>query len=550
VADAAKKEDLYQYQMSIIRQLTSLGIACLAICAMTTTIEAKLPAAPQSQPNIVFILVDDMGYSDIGCYGGEIKTPNLDRLAQNGLRFTQMHNTAKCYPSRATLLTGLYAQDCGMSQSFDRFTQGVTLGEVLKGAGYRTLASGKHHSRESLYERGFDRYFGLLDGANNHFNPGYPREGEPKPAQKSPGKRYWAIDADVLQPYTPPEKDFYSTDNYTQKAIEYLEQYKDEDAPFFLYLAYTAPHDPLQAWPEDIAKYKDTYQVGYETIRNARIEKLRKLGIVTKDARISAPNHRDWDSLSEHEQAIEARKMAVYAAMIDRVDQQIGKLVSKLEALGELENTLILFASDNGSSADIAEIYVHPEGQRVGSGLSIEKLGGIDYWASLGGDWANVSNTPFRKNKSSSYEGGTCTPFIAHWPNGIQNPGSINRTFVGHFIDVMPTLVELANADYPVTYKGQTVPPMAGESFAAQLKGDLTAQRTSTLYWEFLSGRAIRQGDWKAVAEKSDWELIDMSTDLNETTDLSNQYPERLATMKQQWFDWYDATSAPPLKTK
>ncbi|CAA6678561.1 MULTISPECIES: arylsulfatase [unclassified Lentimonas] len=525
--------------MSIKHWILSIGIACVAECLTAYAYAEK--------PNIIFILVDDMGYSDIGCYGGEIKTPALDRLAENGLRFTQMHNTAKCFPSRATLLTGLYAQDCGMSKRLDRFTQGVTLGEVLKTAGYRTLASGKHHSRESLYERGFDRYFGLLDGANNHFNPGLPREGEPKPAQKSPGRRHWAIDEQVLQPYTPPEKDFYSTDHYTQKAIDYLETYKDEEAPFFLYLAYTAPHDPLQAWPEDIAKYKGTYQVGYETVRNARIEKLKQLGIVAKDARISAPAHQDWDRLSENQQAVEARKMAVYAAMIDRVDQNIGKLISKLEALGKFENTLILFAADNGSSAEMAESRIHPEGQRAGDGLSIEKLGNIDYWASLGGDWANVSNTPFRENKASSYEGGTCTPFIAHWPDGIQNPGSINHAFVAHFIDVMPTLVELAGAEYPTAHQGQAVPPMAGKSFAAQLKGDLTSPRTRTLYWEFANGRAIRQGDWKAVAEKSNWELFDMSTDRNETTDLSKQYPERLAAMQQQWFNWYDSTPAPAL---
>ena len=484
-----------------MRQLTSLSIALLTACSAATVPAGQQPAEALSQPNIIFILVDDMGYSDIGCYGGEIKTPNLDRLADNGLRFTQMHNTAKCFPSRATLLTGLYAQDCGMSMRYDRFTQGITLGEALKGAGYRTLASGKHHSGESLYDRGFDRYFGLLDGANNHFNPGLPREGEPKPAQKAPGRRHWAIDAEVLQPYTPPEKDFYSTDHYTQKAIDYLEEYKDEESPFFLYLAYTAPHDPLQAWPEDIAKYADTYQVGY-------------------------------------------------AAMIDRIDQKIGELIVKLEALGEFENTLILFAADNGSSAEMAENLRHPEGKRAGDGLPLEKMGGIDYWASLGRDWANVSNTPFRNNKASSYEGGTCTPFIAHWPDGIQNPGAINHAFVGHFIDVMPTLVELAGAEYPTTHNDQTVPPMAGESFAAQLKGDLTSKRTRTLYWEFSRGRAIRQGDWKAVAENSDWQLFDMSSDRNETNDLSKQYPERLAAMQQQWTDWYDSTSAPPLNTK
>lgn len=536
--------------MSAFRPFILLRIAFLAACVAATTTAAKPLATNQLAPNIIFILVDDMGYSDIGCYGGEIETPNLDRLANSGLRFTQMHNTAKCFPSRATLLTGLYAQDCGMSQSYTKFTQGVTLGEVLKSAGYRTLASGKHHSKESLYDRGFDRYFGLLDGANNHFNPGLPRDGEPKPAQKSPGKRHWAIDADVLRPYTPPEKDFYSTDHYTHKAIDYLEEYKDEEAPFFLYLAYTAPHDPLQAWPQDIAKYKDTYQVGYEAIRNARIRKLKELGLINANTPISKSTHRNWESLTEDERNIEARKMAVYAAMIDRIDQKVGELIAKLEALGEFENTLILFAADNGSSAEMAENRMHPKGQRVGDGVPVEALGGIDYWASLGGDWANVSNAPLRENKTSSYEGGTCTPFIAHWPKGIRNPGTINSAFVGHFIDVMPTLVELSGAEYPTEFHNKAVPPMAGESFAAQLAGDLDSKRQTALYWQFSSGRAIRQSQWKAVAKKSTWALFDMSIDPHETNDLSKQYPEKLNAMKQQWAQWYKSTAASPIKAK
>jgi arylsulfatase len=517
------------------------------IVAGVSLVIAVHAVAEAPQPNIVVILVDDMGYSDIGCYGGEINTPNIDKLAAQGVRFTQFHNTAKCYPSRATLLTGLYAQDCGMSHRFIRFTQGVTLAEVLKGAGYRTLASGKHHSSESLFERGFDRCFGLLDGAANHFNPGLPRAGEATPAQKKPGKRMWAIDDQVLTPYTPPENNFYSTDAYTQRALEYLEQYKGEDKPFFLYLAYTAPHDPLQAWPDDIAKYAETYKAGYEAIRTARISKLKALGIVDETSAVSDPAHADWGTLSASQKAVEARKMAVYAAMIDRVDQKVGALVAKLEALGELENTLILFASDNGCSAEMAENNIHKKGHRAGDGLPLEMIGRMDYWASLGGDWANVSNTPFRKTKASSYEGGTCTPFIAHWPRGIEKPGTINRKYVGHFIDVMATLVEIADAEYPTEFKGVNVPPMAGESFLAQLKGDLTSSRVNDLYWQFSKGCAVRHGNWKAVTEGNQWALFDMAADKNETMDLSTQYPEKLASMKQKWAEWYGSTSAPRL---
>lgn len=521
-------------------------------CLGALLFQAQLNAAEicAEQPNVVMILVDDMGYSDIGCYGGEIDTPNIDRLAEQGIRFTQFHNTAKCFPSRATLLTGLYAQDSGMSHRYERFTHGVTLGEVLKGAGYRTLASGKHHSRESLFDRGFDRYFGLLDGANNHFNPGHPRAGEPKPAQKLPGQRRWALDGEVVKPYTPPEQHFYSTDAYTERALDYLEQYKGEDKPFFLYLAYTAPHDPLQAWPEDIAKYADTYKVGYEAIRTARIAKLKALGLVDEDTAVSDPVHKSWDQLSADQQAVQTRKMAVHAAMVDRVDQKVGELVAKLEALGELENTLILFASDNGCSAEMAEYNIHKKGKQAGDGLPLEMIGGVEYWASLGGDWANVSNTPFRKTKSSSYEGGICTPFIAYWPKGIAQPGTINRAFTGHFIDVMATLVELTGAGYPTEFKGANVPPMAGESFLPQLQGDLTSPRKSELYWQWAKGRAVRQGKWKAVTQGNQWALFDMSIDMNETVDLAKQYPEKLDSMKQQWTRWYESTSAPKLDAK
>ncbi len=532
----------------MMQMKTGLLWACLGASLFQAQLDATEICA--EQPNVVMILVDDMGYSDIGCYGGEIDTPNLDRLAEQGIRFTQFHNTAKCFPSRATLLTGLYAQDCGMSHGFERFTHGVTLGEVLKGAGYRTLASGKHHSRESLFDRGFDRYYGLLDGANSHFNPGHPRAGEPKPAQKLPGRRSWALDGEVMKPYTPQEKHFYSTDAYTERALEYLEQYQGEDKPFFLYLAYTAPHDPLQAWPEDIAKYADTYQVGYEAIRTARIAKLKALGLVDEQTAVSDPVHKSWDQLSAVQQAVQARKMAVHAAMVDRVDQKVGELVAKLDELGELENTLILFASDNGCSAEMAEYNIHKKGKRAGDGLPLEMIGGVEYWASLGWDWANVSNTPFRKEKSSSYEGGICTPFIAYWPKGIAQPGTINRAFTGHFIDVMATLVELTGAEYPTEFKGAHVPPMAGESFLPQLQGDLTSPRKSELYWQWAKGRAVRQGKWKAVTQGNRWALFDMSIDMNETVDLAKQYPEKLDSMKQQWTRWYESTSAPKLDAK
>jgi arylsulfatase A-like enzyme len=479
------------------------------------------------RPNIIFILVDDMGYSDIGCYGGEINTPNLDRMAQQGIRFTQMHNTSKCFPSRACLLTGVYAQQCGMHKGFSGIRNAVTLGDVLRSAGYRTLASGKHHSKQSLYDMGFDRWFGLRDGCSNHFNPGNQRPGEPKPAQKNPGRRVWCIDDQTLTPYTPPETDFYSTDYFTKYAISYLEEYKDEEKPFFLYLAYTAPHDPLQAWPRDIAKYRGKYSAGYEAVRTARYKKMVELGVTDPAMKLSDSTFSDWDSLSEKEQKKEEERMMVYAAMIDCVDQNIGKLLAKLKELGELDNTLILFAADNGSSPQFAEKGIGGTGA----------IGSMSYWASLGKKWANVSNTPFRFYKNDSYEGGICTPFIAYWPGKINNHGTIDHRPL-HFIDVMPSLVELTGATYPTQFRDQSIVPMQGESFLAALLGTKAPGREKPLFWQWQKGKAVRRGEWKAVANGSEWALYNMETDRNETTDLKNQHPETFAELRKLFDEW------------
>ncbi len=497
----------------------------------------------KNPPNIIMILVDDMGYSDIGCYGGEVDTPNLNYLAENGIRFTQMHNTSKCFPSRACLLTGVYAQQNGMSKGYEKFTNAVTLGEVMRSTGYRTLASGKHHSRESLYDRGFDRYFGLLDGAGNHFNPGFQRKGEPKPCQKKYGGRLWAIDEKVLTPYTPPEKDFYTTDYFTKYAINYLEEYKNENKPFFIYLAYTAPHDPLQAWPKDIEKYKDTYKAGYQAIRKTRYKRMRKLGIPAKNVKLSKQTCKDWNSLDDKTKKIEAAKMGIYAAMIDRVDQNIGLLIDKLKKLNKLDNTLIMFASDNGCSAENAERKVKKR-SKYPDGAPIDKMGTIEYWASLGKNWANVSDTPFRYYKNYSYEGGICTPFIAFWPGKIKNRGSINSTFYGHFIDVMATLVDITKADYPKEHRGEKITPMQGESLLPIFLGEKNKERKKALFWQWKKGKAVRKGKWKAVTNGRNWELFDMSEDMSETNDLSSKYPEKLLAMQKKYKEWYKSTPA------
>ena len=372
----------------------------LTLAAFLSSCHQPSDQEAYQKPNIVLILADDLGWSDIGCYGSEIETPNLDRLAENGIRFTQIYNTSKCFPSRAALLTGLYAQQVGYDQDWQGpIRNGVTLGEVLQAAGYRTLWSGKHHGIENPIDRGFDRYFGLRDGAANHFNPGLQREGEVKPAQKRPD-RVWIIDSAQFQPYTPPNSDFYTTDEFTNRALGWLDQYKDDSQPFFLYLSYTAPHDPLMAWPQDIKKYRGKYMDGYQGTRVKRYAKQKEMGLLDNTYLLSDSDYQGWEQLSGAEQDQEDLKMAVYAAMIDRLDQNIGRIIDKIKEQKKLMNTLIIFLSDNGASAEVVNI----EG--------VGEIGTLGRWTSLGSSWANVSNTPFRYYKNYSYEGGINTPMI------------------------------------------------------------------------------------------------------------------------------------------
>lgn len=508
----------------------------LGVTSAVGFLAGKADAVNLKRPNIIFILVDDMGWSDIGCYGGEIETPNLDFLADNGIRFTQMHNTAKCFPSRACLLTGVYAQQCNMSKKFEGIHNAITIGDLTRSVGYRTLASGKHHSQESLYEKGFDHYWGLRDGCCNFFNPGERRPGEPEPAQKKPQQRVFVFDEEVHQPYTPPEKDFYTTDYFTKWAINWLDQYKREEKPYLLYLAYTAPHDPIQAWPEDIAKYKETYTAGFAAIRKARHEKQKKMGLVDASMPLSKEWSQAWDHLSEADQAHEAHAMAVYAAMIDRVDQNIGKVLNKIKELGEEDNTLIMFASDNGCSP-----------ARINKGKG--EVGAMDRYYSVGQDWANVSNTPFRRFKSDSFEGGICTPFIAYWPAMIKNKGTFNRQST-HFVDVMSTIQEITGAAYPKTFRNENIAPMQGESLVPAFRGKLMPQRKNPIYWQWHDGSALVSGNWKIVRGKKgkgkgkkktvdpatgSWELYDLKTDKTETTNLADTYPEKVEELGKKW---------------
>lgn len=484
-----------------------------------------------SKPNIVLILADDLGWSDIGCYGSEVETPNLDMLAEGGMRFTRFHNTSKCFPSRACLLTGVYAQQNSYADTYKNpISNAVTLGEVLRTTGYRTLWSGKHHGLENPITRGFDHYYGLKDGACNYFNPGEQRPGEGAPARKgkpgSKSQRWWCIDSLMFKPYTPEAKDFYTTDYFTNYAIDWLEDYKNEDKPFFLYLAYNAPHDPLMAWPEDIAKYKGKYDEGYEKTRMARYQKQRDLGLIDESYKLSDPIYQNWERLDDSLRRDEAGKMEVYAAMIDRMDQNIGRLLAKLEEIGKDENTLIIFVSDNGASPEMPKI-IDDYGE----------IGSMTRWSSLGPSWANVGNTPFRYFKSWSYEGGINTPCIAFWPGRVE--ANSFTEFPGHFIDFMATFVDITGASYPIEFNDQEITPMQGVSLLPVLKGE-NISREKPIFWEWNRGQAVYADGFKIVrhGRERPWDLYNIEIDPSETKNLASEQPEKVKALDEMFTDW------------
>lgn len=525
---------------------TLIGVAGFALfaaaCSASVNTEESSKSEASRQPNILLVLVDDMGFSDIGAYGSEVETPNLDRLAAEGMRFNQFRNTSKCFPTRATLLTGQYAQRVGMSTSFLTFKNYVTLGDVLRSVGYKTLMVGKHHALDNPYDMGFDHYWGMRDGAANHFNPGYQREGEAYPAQKRQNARVFCFDAKCVQPFTPDKKSYFSTDTFTDWAIELLSRHEAEndDQPFFLYLAYTAPHDPIQAWPEDIAKYEGKYGVGYEAIAKSRYARQLELGIIRADTHPrSQAMHRPWDELSAVEKADQARVMSVYSAMIDNIDQNIGRVLEHLDETGELENTLVMFLSDNGASAENFE---------TGEG----EIGAIDRWTSIGGDWANVSNVPFKAYKNSSFEGGINTPFIASWPGVIPAGSEVNETSA-HLVDIMATLVDITGASYPKSSRGEAVGDMDGISLLSAFRNG-TIERNKPVFFEWRNGRAVIDGNWKLVRQtlgsrdernqlwaftSQQWELYDLSKDRTEINNLADSNPEKLAQLKEKYKAWW-----------
>ena len=472
------------------------------------------------QPNIVLILADDMGYSDLGCYGGEIKTPNLDRLAKNGIRYTQAYNTSKCWTTRISLLTGLYHH-----RSDRDFTNTALIGEILKPAGYRTWWSGKHHAVFNPYDRGFDHFSGFLGGAINFWNPGdQARKGE-----KEPGWRAvytWAFDDQLIKPYTP-DKDFFATDAITDWSLGWLDEKEKATDPFFLFLAYNAPHWPLHAHPEDIAKYDGIYEQGYEFIRKARYERQLKMGLFDREVTpLSNPEHEEWKYLSDQEKEEEALRMEIHAAMVDRMDQNIGRLLQKLEDLRKLENTLILFLVDNGAS--------HERPKKKAWDPKAE-WGSVGSFEAIGQSWANAINSPFKKWKVQGMEGGICTPMIAHWPEGITLPDNTISPEPCHLIDFVPTFMELAGSEakYP-----SELPGLDGISIIPTFSGK-KLQRDKPLFFQYGSWQVIREHQWKLVQHKKDpWQLYDVSRDRTETQNLVAQFPERVNQMKKAWEDW------------
>ncbi|MDP3072241.1 MAG: arylsulfatase [Opitutaceae bacterium] len=490
---------------------------------------AGLSAA--ARPNILIIMVDDMGYSDLGCFGGEIRTPHLDRLAANGLKFSAMYNTGKCYPTRASLLTGVYFQ-----RTDTNFSHTATLGEVVRPAGYHTWWSGKHHAKFNPVTRGFDRYYGLLGGAQNHFNPGDgPAPGQPAPARKGDANR-WSLDvagAPDLTNFIPQDPKYYDTDAFTDRALGWLDEYQHSDKPFLLYLAYTAPHWPLQAWPEDIAKYKGVYDAGYEPVRQARYQRQVQLGLIDPKTSPLPPlesgrKAAKWEELSTEERRKEAHSMEIYAAMVDRVDQNIGRLLKRLEAQGKLENTLILFLSDNGACAEVPKVaYVDPAAP----------MGTVASYVSYGPNWASVGNTPLRKWKSTSHEGGIATPLVVHWPAGIKPRSDWNHEPV-HLIDIMPTVAAVAGANYPGASPETAISRPDGVSLLPAFKGEAVV-RNQPLFFQFNKGSAVRDGPWKLVRLGPTWELYHLASDRTETHDLAAKRPELVKQMDAVWRAWW-----------
>lgn len=547
-----------------------LRVACL-FGVVSFFIPGAEVIAAEERPNIIIMMADDMGYSDIGCYGGEIETPNLDGLAANGLRFTQFYNTSRCCPTRAALLTGLYPHQAGIGHMMsDRGLIGYlgdlnascrTIPQVLQPAGYATYMSGKWHVTKKIgpklepgnqsnwpRQRGFERFFGTIHGAGSFFDP-----------------NSLARNNRLIAPGDP---DFYYTDAISDNAVRFIAEH-DDRTPFFLYVAYTAPHWPMHAKPEDIQKYRGRYKQGWDQLRKDRHARMIEMGIIDPDWQITDrdPRAKPWEE-ADMKDWCQAR-MEVYAAMVDSMDQGIGRIIQQLKDSNCYDNTIILFLADNGGCAEeygtnrpakpedleprLADDGPMRPGElqtkmiprktrdgrvvRVGRGV---EPGADDTYLAYGVEWANASNTPFRRYKHWVHEGGISSPLVIHWPNGID--ASRQNSLVhdpAHLIDLMATCVDLGKAEYPSEVDGQAITPMQGISLSPVLDGQ-SLERANPLFWEHEGNRAIRIGNWKLVAKGANgpWELYDLATDRTEMNDLASEQPERAKQMAVQWESW------------
>ena len=511
-----------------------------------------------SKPNVLLILNDDMGYSDIGCYGGEVETPNLDRMAANGLRFSQFYNTARCSPSRASMLTGLHPHQTGVGiLTYDSGPEGyagnlnqrcVTIPQALKASGYKTYMSGKWHVASSLtkptdtwpLQRGFDEFFGTIIGAGSFYDPNTLTRGNANAEHEARAEG------------------FFYTDAISDQAVAYIEQHAKAhpDQPFFEYVAYTAPHWPLHAHEADIARYKGRFDRGWDALREERLEKLVASGLLKDTWKLTErdPSQPPWSEAQADEQfrAWTLRCMEVYAAQIDRMDQGIGRIIAALEKTGQLDNTVFIFLADNGACAeDIPEGVSIDElvsklmiaraetrsGEPVHFGNDPSRMPGPENtYQSYGTAWANLSNAPFRLYKHWIHEGGIATPLIIHWPRGIGERGGI-RHAPGYLPDIMATILDITGTAYPATFEGRPIDPIEGQSLLPVFAQD--GGTRAPMFWEHEGNAAVRIGQWKLVKRyPRPWELYDLEADRTELHDLAARHPERVADMAGQYDAW------------
>lgn len=481
---------------------TGRSVLLIVSLVLSIMMAGSALASEPLRPNVIVVMLDDLGFADLGCYGAEIETPHIDRLARQGLRFSQFYNTAKCEPSRICLLSGLYTYQAGY-RALDR---AVTFAELLQQAGYFTAMSGKWHLKDEPTDRGFQHYFGHLSGATNFFT----------------GDDTFRLDG---QPWSEFDEDFYTTDAFTDYAIRYVDQAVDRQQPFLIYIAHNAPHYPLQAPEADVMKYRGRYRIGWDQLRHDRYQRQVAMGLIDPQWPLSPrPDYLPaWDSLTEQQQDWEDFRMAAFAAMVDRVDQNMGRLVQHLAQRNLLQNTLILLFSDNGACP-----FERTRGDQY------MPWDPRSYWTYDVG-WAHAGNTPFRWYKQNQHEGGIASPLIAHWPDGLRTqPGSITHQ-PAHLIDILPTLAELAGVEYPERFAGRAITPVQGRSLVPIFQGEQRAGH-EWLYFQFSDNRALRRGDWKIVSARGGpWELYDLAADRTELNDLADQHPDKVQELAEQW---------------